>query len=88
MKKFKSKEEIENYLLSQPIQQIVSQLVEEIWGKQEYKNSKNVTQKIVVSEEQYSDILNLFKVRGKTENGEEETRGRKKVIKDNFPESN
>lgn len=77
VKKFNTKEEVLSYVQSLPLQEIVSQLVTAIWEKQEEKICKNIA-KISVSEEQLNQIVSLFKVRGLTEDGQIEKRGRKK----------
>ena len=76
-KRFSNKEEVLEYLNTLPMQQVINVAADAIM-----QNQTATTQKIILTQEQFNQF---FRIRGFNENGEVETRGRKK-IEEIFPE--
>ena len=77
-KKFSNREEVLEYLNSLPMQQVINVAADAIM-----QNQNNSFQKIVLTQDQFQQF---FRIRGINENGEVETRGRKRLEQIEFPE--
>ena len=70
MIKFREKAEIYEWVKTQSMNNIVDNYVDLIWERQER------TEKIIITEAQFKEF---FRIRGRQESGEIETRGRKSL---------
>lgn len=77
-KKFNNREDVLEYLNSLPLQQLINVAADAIM-----QNQSSPIQKIILTQEQFNSF---FRIRGYNDNGEVETRGRKRLEQIEFPE--